>query len=430
MRVFFAAALFFFGHLIFANSDPVIWSGIGYFVDSGKTSSIYPNLTSLEKELNLSKLLADEFSKNENLIIGGSENTSSDEGFNSVLIAVTSEKIRSTYRGINSLDGKNICERSYLLGTQVVLYSVSSKKILKSLPNTTKKIYRDDSKKSLCNNASLDSKIHKSRFAEILWGFDLPKNSSSKNLGDVLTALNLSEKGMLANQIDNIKKIKNVYEKGIQPIGVRNVVILEPAMKQLTGKSSGFNIHKDFVSKGEIKKEYKEWLGTMFSRWLSQFLKIPVVPYYEGEGLTLNLGTTFTDSAEVLNLKKPELSYGFDYVLRSFAKVDAGENATQKGSVWAVYSGMKFGVVLGDQPEDFKSLAKIPITQVTSRQYNKSDIIYDWDFYDLATQVGMAKLSENLVKQDKKWLKSSSEIPNKDFKKFSKTILNKVGYEK
>ena len=136
MRVFFGIALFFFGHLISANSDPVIWSGIGYFVDSGKTSSIYPNLTSLEKELNLSKLLADEFSKNENLIIGGSENTSSDEGFNSVLIAVTSEKIRSTYRGINSLDGKNICERSYLLGTQVVLYSVSSKKILKSLPNT------------------------------------------------------------------------------------------------------------------------------------------------------------------------------------------------------------------------------------------------------------------------------------------------------
>ena len=79
MRVFFGIALFFFGHLIFANSDPVIWSGVGYFVDSGKTSSIYPNLTSLEKELNLSKLLADEFSKNENLIIGGSENTSSDE---------------------------------------------------------------------------------------------------------------------------------------------------------------------------------------------------------------------------------------------------------------------------------------------------------------------------------------------------------------
>ena len=109
---------------------------------------------------------------------------------------------------------------------------------------------------------------------------------------------------------------------------------------------------------------------------------------------------------------------------------DLGSFTFWISQVWAVYSGMKFGVVLGDQPEDFKSLAKIPITQVTSRQYNKSDIIYDWDFYDLATQVGMAKLSENLVKQDKKWLKSSSEIPNKDFKKFSKTILNKVGYEK
>ena len=72
MRVFFWAFLFSSGNLLFANPDPVIWSGVGYFVDSGKTDSIYPNLTSLEKELSLSKFLANEFSQNENLIIGGS----------------------------------------------------------------------------------------------------------------------------------------------------------------------------------------------------------------------------------------------------------------------------------------------------------------------------------------------------------------------
>ena len=52
-------------------------------------------------------------------------------------------------------------------------------------------------------------------------------------------------------------------------------------------------------------KELKEWLGAEFSKWLSQDLKISIVPFYEGEGLTLNIGTTFSNSAEALNLKSP-----------------------------------------------------------------------------------------------------------------------------
>ena len=82
---------------LLANQDPIIWSGIGYFVDAGETSKTYPNLTSLEDDLNLSKLFSEKFSDNENIIIGGSGNRSSDEGLNSVLLAITSEKIFSTY---------------------------------------------------------------------------------------------------------------------------------------------------------------------------------------------------------------------------------------------------------------------------------------------------------------------------------------------
>ena len=93
---FLWGVLFILSSLIHTNSDPVIWSGVGYFVDSGKTSSIYPNLTSLEKDLNLAKLFSEKFSANENIIIGGSENRSSEEGLNSTLLAITSEKIFST----------------------------------------------------------------------------------------------------------------------------------------------------------------------------------------------------------------------------------------------------------------------------------------------------------------------------------------------
>ena len=158
-----------------------------------------------------------------------------------------------------------------------------------------------------------------------------------------------------------------------------------------------------------------------FSKWLSQDLKISIVPFYEGEGLTLNIGTTFSNSAEALNLKKPELSYGFDYVLRGFRKADVGETQTQKGSVWSVYSGIKFGVVLGEGPEDIKNPVNHAYTQSTSKQYNKTDVINDWDYFDETAQVGIREVSQNLIKQNKKWMKESSEISSKEFET-AKTI--------
>ena len=425
---FFWVILFFLSSFLSANSDPVIWSGVGYFVDSGKTSSMYPNLTSLEKDLNLAKLFSEKFSAKENIIIGGSENRSSEEGLNSILLAITSEKIFSNYRG--KVGGSHLCYRTYLLSSQVVLYSINDKKILKAFPSTIKKTYIDSDNKNLCRNSSLEATLHKSRFADILWGSDFAKKDIGEEFVNNYSPSNLNSEGMLEEQIIKILNLKNVFSKGNQPIGVRQVSISDYANNQLVGKGD-FSPHQDYASNNSLNsKELKEWLGAEFSKWLSQDLKISIVPFYEGEGLTLNIGTTFSNSAEALNLKKPELSYGFDYVLRGFRKVDVGETQTQKGSVWSVYSGIKFGVVLGEGPEDIKNLATMPYTQSTSKQYNKSDVINDWNYFDETAQVGIREVSQNLIKQNKKWMKESSEISSKEFRNFAKTILNKVGYEK
>ncbi len=430
MGKFLGTLFLVFSSFFFANPDPVIWSGIGYFVDSGKTSSIYPSLTALEKDLKLAKLISEKFSSNENIIIGGSENRSSDEGLNSSLLAITSEKIFSNYRGKNPLNGSHLCYRTYLLGSQVVLYSINDKKILKAFPSTTKKTFIDEDDKSQCKNSSVDLNLHKARFADILWGSDFAREGVGKDFVNNYSASNLSLEGMLEEQITKILNLKNVFANGNQPIGVRQVNISDYANNQLIG-TGDFSPHQDFVLNSRLNsKELKEWLGAEFSKWLSQDLKIPIVPFYEGEGLTLNIGTTFSNSAEALNLKKPELSYGFDYVLRGFRKADVGETQTQKGSIWSVYSGIKFGVVLGDGPEDIKNLATMPFTQSTSKQYNKTDIINDWDYFDETAEVGMREVSQNLIKQNKKWMKESSEISSKDFRNFAKIILNKVGYEK
>ena len=425
---FLWGALFILSSFIHTNSDPVIWSGVGYFVDSGKTSSIYPNLTSLEKDLNLAKLFSEKFSANENIIIGGSENRSSEEGLNSILLAITSEKIFSNYRG--KVGGSHLCYRTYLLSSQVVLYSINDKKILKAFPSTIKKTYIDSDNKNLCKNSSVEANLHKSRFADILWGSDFSKKGIGEEFVNNYSSSNLSSEGMLEEQIIKILNLKNVFSKGNQPIGVRQVSISDYANNQLVGKGD-FSPHQDYAPNNSLNsKELKEWLGSEFSKWLSQDLKISIVPFYEGEGLTLNIGTTFSNSAEALNLKKPELSYGFDYVLRGFRKADVGETQTQKGSVWSVYSGIKFGVVLGEDPEDIKNLATMPYTQSTSKQYNKTDVINDWDYFDETAQVGIREVSQNLIKQNKKWMKESSEISSKEFRNFAKTILNKVGYEK
>ena len=430
MGKYFGTLLLILSNYFFANSDPVIWSGIGYFVDSGKTSSTYPNLTSLEKDLNLARLISDKFSGNENIIIGGSGNISSDEGLNSVLLAITSEKIFSNYRGKSPIDGSHLCYRTYLLGSQVVLYSLNDKKILKAFPSTTKKTFIDGDDKEVCKNSTVSLNLHKARFADILWGSDFAKIGVGSDFTTNYNSANLETSGMLQEQMEKILTLKNVFAKGNQPIGVRQVSVSEYANNQLTGKGD-FSPHQDYISEKRLNlKELKEWLGSEFSKWLTQDLKISIVPFYEGEGLTLNIGTTFSNSAEALNLKKPELSYGFDYVLRGFRKVDVGETQTQKGSVWSVYSGIKFGVVLGEEPEDIKTLATIPFTQSTAEQYNKTDIINDWDNFDETAQVGIREISQNLIKQNKNWMKESSEISSKEFRNFAKTILSKVGYEK
>ena len=261
----------------------------------------------------------------------------------------------------------------------------------------------------------------------IFWGSDLQRLSSLDFTSNYNSA-NLEKSGMLQEQMERFN-LKNVFAKGNQPIGVRQVSVSEYANNQLTGKGD-FSPHQDYISNTGLNlKELKEWLGAEFLKMANSRFKNSIVPFYEGEGLTLNIGTTFSNSAEALNLKKPELSYGFDYVLRGFRKVDVGEIQTQKGSVWSVYSGIKFGVVLGEEPEDIKTLATIPFTQSTAEQYNKTDIINDWDNFDETTQVGIREISQNLIKQNKNWMKESSEISSKEFRNFAKTILSKVGYE-
>ena len=111
-------------------------------VDSGQTSKLYPFSSQIEEEYDLAKVFREELSNDEKIIIGGLGNRSFDEGLNSILLAITSERINSIHRG--KKEGKNLCYRDYLISTQVILYSSQDKEILKATPLTKRATYIDD----------------------------------------------------------------------------------------------------------------------------------------------------------------------------------------------------------------------------------------------------------------------------------------------
>ncbi len=445
MAKFFWGLLFFLSSFLSANSDPVIWSGVGYLVDSGQTSKLYPFSSQIEEEYDLAKVFREELSNNDKIIIGGLGNTSFDEGLNSIILAITSERINSIHRG--KKEGKHLCYRDYLISTQVILYSSQDKEILKATPLTKRATYIDNEPLQKCKTEIPNKDFHKVRVAGLLWGIDITNSkirSELLNLGfsqdesfseelkkyfsNIFIKDEINAKGILGEQINQIKKIENINSKGNEPIGVRNVEITDYARNQLIGGAEDYLTHGRFASSKKVKdKELKEWVGGEFSKWLSNTLEISIVPYYEGKGLTLNVGTTFSDSVKALNLKKPELSYGFDYRLRGYHRFKTGETGLRIGMAYGVFSEAKFGVVFEDELEE---LSAIPMTETLTKEHNKSDGIDYWLWFDKALELNLRNYSASLVKLDKKWLKDSTEVKSREFNRQSKEILQKVGYEK
>ena len=445
MKKFIWGILFILSSFLSANSDPVIWSGVGYLVDSGQTSKLYPFSSQIEEEYDLAKVFREELSNNDKIIIGGLGNTSFDEGLNSIILAITSERINSIHRG--KKEGKHLCYRDYLISTQVILYSSQDKEILKATPLTKRATYIDNEPLQKCKTEIPNKDFHKVRVAGLLWGIDITNSkirSELLNLGfsqdesfseelkkyfsNIFIKEEINAKGILGEQINQIKKIENINSKGNEPIGVRNVEITDYARNQLIGGAEDYLTHGRFASSKKVKdKELKEWVGGEFSKWLSNTLEISIVPYYEGKGLTLNVGTTFSDSVKALNLKKPELSYGFDYRLRGYHRFKTGETGLRIGMAYGVFSEAKFGVVFEDELEE---LSAIPMTETLTKEHNKSDGIDYWLWFDKALELNLRNYSASLVKLDKKWLKDSTEVKSREFNRQSKEILQKVGYEK
>ena len=423
-KIFIGFVLFLSSGWTYSNSDPMIWSGLGFLVDANKTQEVYPYSDLINQRFGVTKKLRDALSNDENFIIGSSGNVTASEGYNNVILAITDETVSSTKRG------KGICSRYYYLSTQVILYSAIDKTILKVVPLTKVRPYADETINGKCSNSSISRNIHLKRFAEMLWGIELKEVAASELTNEFFLKnfvnADITESGILGEQINNLQTLKNIFATGSDFIGVRHVKVTDYSINQMTGDGD-FAEHTRFSKNKRFdSKKYKEWVGSEFSRWLSTQLNIPIIPFYEGQGLTLNVATTFSDSQTILNLQKPELSYGFDFTVRGFNKVLLGETSKREAFAWGGFSRVYFGVVLGDQIDDIKVLADVSLTQGNVKEINKTDVVNDWNYFDDAIQLTFSNYSRNLMKPEKKWVTEATELNVRDFKKVAKVILEKV----
>ena len=64
---------------------------------------------------------------------------------------------------------------------------------------------------------------------------------------------------------------------------------------------------------------------------------------------------------------------------------------------------------------------------VYTEEVNKSDSVDDWANFDLSKNRIMKDYVNNLKTLDKAWLKKSSKLKTKEFKKHSNLVLDKIG---
>ena len=88
---------------------------------------------------------------------------------------------------------------------------------------------------------------------------------------------------------------------------------------------------------------------------------------------------------------------------------------------WAAFSAIEFHNV------GVKKIAEINLKHVHTEEVNKGDSVDDWNNFNLSQNRIMKDYVTNLRDLDTVWLKKSSKLKSKDFKKHANLIIDKIG---
>lgn len=409
------------------SSEMIQYSGVSYISSNADIQEMFPN--SLKIENSIRKTIYDELkqnqSKNPKLNLSVSE--SYKDGSYSTVIAIENENI-------STINLNNNCLRTFSIGIQIITFNTKDQQIVSILPNAVRRIYYDQPINNSCTN--IDRKINLIRFAELYYGIDISKKDYDK-----FTSLNDEEIVQKIKEISSESKsfynpnqiigvvINNTLNLKLEDIkntnffvGIDDVKLSDLAISQLTG-NKGFpqnHTYSDFF--GDFQSEsYKIWAGQQFSKWFSDAYNFPLIPYVKGRALGRDISMKFADGSEALNLKLPSLDFGFVINVRGFNKVKLGESQLREAYAWAAFSKIEFHNV------GIEKITEVDLKHVYTEEINKSDSVDDWANFDLSQNRIMKDYVNNLKKLDKVWLKKSSKLKTKEFKKHSNLVLDKIG---
>ena len=408
-------------------AEVIQYSGVSYISSNENIQDIFPNTLKIESSIR--KTIYNELTlnkeKNPYLNLGVSD--SFRDGSYSTIIAIENENI-------STINLNNNCLKTFSIGIQVITFNTKDQQIVAISPNAIRRIYYDEPINGSCNTTN--RKINLLRFAEIYYGLDIPKNDYDKFLSlsddEIVNKISASsnetksfakESEIIGSVLKNVLSLDiNTIKNTVFFVGIDNVELEELASSQLSGKKEFEHnyLFTDFF--GDFQDEsYKTWAGQQFSKWFSNTYNYPLIPYVKGRALGRDVSMKFADGSEALNLRLPSLDFGFVIKIKGFKKVKLDESKLREAYAWAAFSAIEFHNV------GVKKIAEINLKHVHTEEVNKGDSVDDWNNFNLSQNRIMKDYVTNLRDLDTVWLKKSSKLKSKDFKKHANLIIDKIG---
>ena len=208
------------------------------------------------------------------------------------------------------------------------------------------------------------------------------------------------------------KKINkfNVKRKYNRRIGITNINIENRAFEEMPNNFK------------ENQNSIKNLIAQTFSKRLSMHHNIAIVPYLEGQAIGKSMKMRFVQTDEIYSVKLANPDYHIHINLKGFKKV-----LHQTSDVEDLYLYGSFIDLKIFQPDLDKIYFNESLRGVTPIKIPKGQAdLNDWRKYYYNLEILFNDFSNNIIKQDKKWMKKATKNKIKKDLKNLNTILEKV----
>jgi hypothetical protein len=405
------------------------WAGISFITRDIDVSEQFKHSSILNEDLRpfITKKLS---SLNNLSFVLNVENAESyRDGTISFLLATDTERISAGKLNVNN---EIRCLSIYSISLQAFVYDQASQSILQIFPfsgevNHLDPLIENDCKK---RNHDLDTlrilmfylSIDKSRVEQM----ELLKMPFEQRVSQLLNESNKKNSLQVPNNLfgEFMASIERLDPNAIRDtnfiVGISEISLSDLSVNQLSGFTE-FSENKYFSDIFGFQEDaFKIWMSQQFTKWFNEAFNLPLIPFTKGKALGGDVPIKFSDSAKILNLKLPSLDFGFKINIRGFKKAKLDESRLRQAYAWGA-----FGNIVFENP-GYQEYTSIDVKNILSEEVNKGDDIDDWKRFNFSLNKSMRDYIQNLKKLDKKWVKDNTNLKQKEFKKQSKLIIQKL----